>query len=59
MLSMQDRYEYDGVVKGISKGASIAMEKMLKLIKSGLTPEEALRKVNEDEDALVEAYFKD
>jgi hypothetical protein len=52
MLSLKERYTGDGIAigevrgeaRGITKGATMIVE----LIKSGFSPEEALRKINEE-----------
>jgi len=59
MLTLAERYRYDGVVegvsKGISKGVTIGADRIVELIKSGLSPDDALRKVKEEsENMLVE-----
>jgi len=51
MLSLADRYRYDGLVEGEAKG----VEKLAKLIKSGLSVDEALRKINEEKNEPKEA----
>ena len=43
----------DGVEAGADKGVNAGASKMLELIKSGLSPDEAFRKVNEESKALV------
>jgi len=50
MLSLQERFEHDGMVKGMAK----SVERMLELLKAGLSPEEASRIIKE-ENNLSEA----
>ena len=55
MLTLAERYRYDGVVEGVSKGVTIGADRIVELIKSGLSPDDALRKVKEEsENMLVE-----
>jgi len=47
MLTLAERYEHDGVVKGA--------DRVVELIKSGLSPDDALRKVKEESvDTLLD-----
>ena len=48
MLSLAERYEHDGLVKGLAIGEARGANRIVELIKSGLTPDEALRKIEED-----------
>ena len=59
MLSLAERYEHDGMVKGKVKGVTIGASRMLELIKAGLSPDDALRKVNEEKNHLSELELED
>jgi len=56
-MSIAEKYRnegwVDGVEVGFEKGKEATASKMLELIKSGLSPEEAFRKVNEECAALA------
>ena len=47
-----------GMEKGADKGVSAGASKMLELIKSGLSPDEALRRVNEERTTLVTSLIQ-
>ena len=51
MLSLHER----GVEEGIEKGLAIGAAKILELIKSGLSPDEAFRKFSEGQQELAES----
>ena len=53
MLSLAERYEHDGIVKGKAKGLALGVDRMLELIESGLSPRDAQRKVKEEKDRLI------
>ena len=67
MLSLAERYEHDGIVKGVAigeargeaRGKVQGASKIIELIKSGLSPDDALRKLKEDENWLNELQFDD
>jgi len=75
MLSVAERYRndgwYDGVAEGksigiiegkiigITEGVSCGANKVVELIKSGLSPDEALRKVSEEKNTLVESILEE
>ena len=58
MLTLAERYKHDGVVEGVAKGVTIGADRVVELIKSGLSPDDALRKIKE-EDVLIDALFDD
>jgi len=54
-MTIADKYRNEGWLEGREEGREEGALKIVELIKSGLTPEEALRKVNEEckSNALV------
>jgi len=48
----------EGIQTGASKGVNAGTSKMLELIKSGLSPDEAFRKVNDESTTLVTALVQ-
>ena len=48
----------EGIVEGAEKGANAGANKIIELIKSGLSPDEALRKFNEESKILVTSLVK-
>ena len=55
VLSLAERYIQEGKYEGRLEG----IEKMLELIKSGFSPEDAIRKIKENKDWLVEMQSED
>jgi len=55
VLSLAERYTQEGKYEGRLEG----IEKMLELIKSGFSPEDAIRKIKENKDWLVEMQSED
>jgi len=45
----------EGITEGASKGVNVGANRIVELIKSGLSPDEALRKVSEENSTLVTA----
>jgi hypothetical protein len=43
----------DGKEEGLAEGVSTGASKMLELIKNGLSPDEAFRKVNDESTKLI------
>jgi len=54
VLSLAERYTQEGRYEGRLEGRLKGTEKMLELIKSGFSPEDAMRKANENDDWLNE-----
>ncbi|MCL2399571.1 MAG: hypothetical protein FWC91_07520 [Defluviitaleaceae bacterium] len=52
-MTIAEKYRNEGWVDGVEVGAEKATTKMLELIKSGLSPEEAFHKVNEERTTLA------
>ena len=52
-MTIAEKHRNEGWVDGVEVGAEKATAKMLELIKSGLSPEEAFRKVNEERTTLA------
>ena len=48
----------DGKEEGLDEGVSAGTSKMLELIKSGLSPDEAFRRINEERTTLVTSLVK-
>jgi len=63
MLSVAERYHNDGVITGkiigVTEGLSFGANKVVELIKSGLSPDEALSKMSEEKNTLVESVLKE
>ena len=67
MLSLAERYEHDGMVKGETRGKAkgrvqgfdIGANRIVELIKAGLSPDDALRKASEEKVRLVEVQLED
>jgi len=59
MLSLAERYEHDGFVRGEARGEARGMTigaiKLAELIKNGFTVDEALLKLNEEQNGLPES----
>ena len=59
MLSLAERYAYDGYVEGETKGRAegiaITTSRLAELIESGLSAEESIRRLNEE----LQQYSKD
>ena len=58
MLSVAERYRNDGWYDGVAEGVSCGAKKVVELIKTGLSPDEALQKVGEEKNTLVESIPK-
>ena len=52
-MTIAEKHRNEGWVDGVEVGAEKATTKMLELIKSGLSPEEAFRKVNEERTTMA------
>ena len=53
MLSFAERYKHDGVAEGVNIGVNIGASRLAELIKSGLSLDDALRKVQDDKEMLA------
>ena len=54
MLTLAERYLDEGEARGISIGEARGAKKLAELIKSGLSPDEALNKLNEEKHELTD-----
>ena len=67
MLSLADRYRHDGIVEGEARGEvrgkvrgfDIGASRIVELIKAGLSPDEALKRVSEEKNLLMDLQPED
>ena len=57
-MSIAEKHKNEGRVEGRAEGRTEGASKMLELIKSGLSPDEAFRKVNEECAVLTTALVQ-